>query len=192
MTNPNYILPSSTVPISGRLTLTQFIQTVFVGISGLPGPLVRPKWQPEPPKQPDILTNWIAIGIDVVSPDANGYLWANAEDQVYYQRMELLEIGCSIYGPQALEIYGVIRDGFQIPSNLYALRSAFMGFVEVSPARKIPDLINERFINRVQASVFLRREIQRDYPILTLVSASGTIYTDMYVNDEQYLLDWET
>lgn len=189
MTVP-YLQPTSTLPIPGGLTLTQFIQTVFVGISALPGTLVRPKWQPEPPKQPDIYANWMAIGIDVASPDANAYVWPNQAGSTQSQRHETLEVGCAIYGPDALETYGLIRDGFQIPQNLEGLRSANMGFVEISPARKIPELINERFINRVQTSVFLRREIQRIYPVLTLISASGVIHT--VIGDEDYLLDWTT
>ncbi len=186
----SYILPISTEPLPLGLTLTQFIQTVVVGISGLPGPLVRPMWQPEPPKQPDLSTNWMAIGIAVAAPDANSYVDVNSDGATISQRHETLEVACSIYGPDGLEIAGLLRDGFQIPTNLEALRTANMGFVEVSPARHVPDLVNERFINRVVMSIFLRREIQRVYPILTLVSASGRKHT--VVGDEEYLLNWST
>lgn len=183
-----YILPVSTEPLPRNLTLTQFIQTVFVGITGLPGNLVRPKWQVEPPKQPDLSVNWMALGVDVAAPDANAYVDTNTDGAVVSQRHETLEISSDIYGPDALEIAGLIRDGFQIPTNLEALFYANMGFVEVSPMRHIPDLINERFINRVVMSTFIRREIQRVYPIPTVLSASGVIhYTD---GDEEYLVDW--
>ena len=185
-----YLQPTSTSGFPQSLTLTQFIQTVMVGISALPGPLVRPKWQIEPPKQPDLSVNWMAIGVSVAVPDANSYVGSDEDGAVISQRHETLEISCSIYGPDAMETYGLIRDGFQIQPNLYALRSANMGFVEVSPARHIPDLVNGRFINRVEASVFLRRMIQRVYPIATLLSASGVIHT--VVGGEEYLLDWET
>jgi hypothetical protein len=185
-----YVLPGTTVPIPNKLTLTQFIQTVFVGITGIPGPLVRPEWQPEMPKQPDIQINWMALGITVAAPDANGYSGTNEDDEYVYQRHETLEIACAIYGPQALENYGLIRDGFQIFQNLAALRTANMGFVEVGPARKLPELINGRWINRVQTSVFLRREVQRTYPIPTLLSANGTIFT--VLGNEDYLLEWGT
>ncbi len=185
-----YKLPTFTEPIPGGLTLTQFIQTVMVGISGLPGTLVRPMWQPEPPKQPDLSVNWMAMGISVAVPDANSYVDVNSDGATVSQRHETLEVQCSIYGPAALETYGLIRDGFQIQPNLDGLRSANMGFVEVGPARRVPDLVNERFIDRVQTSVFLRREIQRIYPILTLVSAHGVIHT--VLGNEEYLLDWVT
>lgn len=186
----NYIQPSSTVPIPGGLTLNQFLQTVMVGISGLPGTLVRPAWQVQPPKQADLTINWMAFGIASLTPDANGYLDVNNLDETESQRHELMEIECSIYGPDAIENYGILRDGFQIPNNLEGLRSANMGFVEIGPARHVPDFVNERFINRVQTAVILRREIQRVYPILTLLSARGTIHT--VTGGEPYLLDWDT
>lgn len=180
-----YILPSLTEGLPGGLTLIQFIQTIFVGLTGLPGSLVRPKWQVEPPKQPDILTNWMALGVDVAAPDANSYVDTNEAGAVVSQRHETLEISCDIYGPDALETAGLIRDGFQIQTNLEALTLANMGFVEVSPMRHLPDLVNERYINRVIMGVFIRREIQRVYPVPTVVSANGTIYTG------GYSVDWD-
>lgn len=187
MTQP-YLQPTQTTPLPLGLTLAQFIQTVMVGVSGLPGPLVRPKWQVAPPKQPDIATNWMAIGIDVSTPDANAYIAENDSEQVVSQRTETLEVSCSIYGPAALDIYGLIRDGFQIPNNLFALYNANMGFVEVTAGQHVPDLINERFIDRIVTSVVLRRIVQRVYPIHSIASATGTIYT--VLGTEPYLLDF--
>lgn len=183
-----YIRPNYTKPLPQGLSLTQFLQTVFVGVSGLPGPLVRPKWQAEPPKQPDLVTDWMAFGVDLATPDANAFVGVDDDDRTISQRHEILEVGCHIYGPNALDTYGLIRDGLQIPTNLEALRYANMGFVEVTTGRHVPDLVHERFIDRVVTSVFFRREIQRRYPIVTLVSARGTIHTVM--GDEPYLLAW--
>lgn len=190
MTTPGYLLPQSTLPLPKNLNLTQFIQTVLVGVSGLPGTLVRPKWQTEPPKQPDIEVDWMAFGIEIATPDANGYLAVNIDGSSDSQRHEDLEVSCDIYGPQALAIAGIIRDGFQVPQNRDALFVANMGFVNVSGARRIPDLVNERFINRRVMSVFLRREIQRTYAIPTLLSANGTIYT--VTGNEEFLLPFNT
>lgn len=186
----SYIQPGFTEPLPKNLSLVQFIQTVMVGVSALPGQLVRPKWQVAPPKNPDLSVNWMAIGVDVAAPDANAYVATYPDGTTNMQRHETLEVSCSIYGPAALETYGLIRDGFQIQSNLEGLRSANMGFVEIAPARHIPDLVNERFIDRYVTSVFLRREIQRVYPILTILSASGVIHT--VIGNEEYLLDWKT
>jgi hypothetical protein len=190
-----YVLPTSTTPVSPKLTFNQFLQTVFVGITGLPGTMVRPKWQAEPPDQPDISVDWMAIGVETASPDANGYFWQSSSmsnGPSVSLRHELLEVSVAIYGPNDFKTYGYLRDGFQIPQNLFALRSALMGFVEIGPARHVPDLVHERYIQRIQASVFLRREVQRFYAVPSLVSASGVIDTDTFVNGVQLSETWST
>ena len=177
MSSPQpYVRPPGFPSYGPGFTLTQFLQTVFTGISGLPGDLVRPMWQPEPPKQPDLYTNWIAIGIKSSTPDANSYVGPNSQGILESQRHEKLEVSCDIYGPNDIEISDLIRDGFQIQTNLEALQLANMGFVEVSQAQRVPDFVNERWIDRVNMSVFLRREVQRTYPVPTILSASGTLY----------------
>jgi hypothetical protein len=167
-----YVLPTQTTPPPNGLTLEQFLQTVVVGISGLPGNMVRPKWQVAPPKQPDLDVNWIGMGVDASTPNANAYLTEdNSGLSFTSQRIERLDIGLSIYGPSALSIYGLIRDGFQIPNNLFQLYNAAMGFIEVTVGQHVPDLVNERFINRVVTTVSLVRLVQRFYGVPSIVAA---------------------
>lgn len=172
--------PTPSTPLPGLLTLNQFIQMVLVGISSLPGPLVRPAWQPKPPKQPDIETNWLAFGIKEVEPDGadNAYVgYDNSSPPIpITQRQQIMEVELSVYGPAALENTELIRDGFQLTQNLEGLKSANMGYAYSGKAVHMPDLINERWFNRMVMSIFLRRQVQRNYPILTILSANGTIY----------------
>jgi hypothetical protein len=173
---PPYVAPLPGTGLPKGLSLDVFLQTVIVGISGLPGTLVRPKWQVEPPKNPPITTDWLAMGTSVAQPDASAYVGLNGSGQVTTQRHEVLEVPLSIYGPNMYDTYGLLRDGFQLPQNRIALFQANMAFTEITAGRRIPDLVNQRWVDRVECSVFLRREIQRTYPILTFTSASGTIY----------------
>lgn len=188
-----YVQPKpggSTPKFPRDLNLTQFIQTVIVGVSDLDGTMVRPKWQVAPPKQPDIDQNWIGFGVDLLTPDTYQFLGMDGAGVTTTQRQEGVEVGLSIYGPSGLEIAGLIIDGLQIPQNLEALRAANMGFQESSQPRQVPDLVNERWIARVELGLKFRRQITRTYPIVSILSATGRIHS--VVGNEQYLLDWST
>lgn len=171
-----YLEAAPSDPIPNHLTFEQFLQTVFVGVSGLPGELVRTKWQVNPPKQPDIFINWLSIGLMEDDADTFAYNSINSSNVNVFQRMEALTVQCSFYGPDSLEVGKLVRDGFQIGQNREALQSAKMDFVSTGKMVRAPDLIDERWVNRWEMSVYLRREILRTYPLLTFLSASGTLY----------------
>lgn len=158
-------------------SLTQFIQTALTGISGLSGDLVRPKWQKNPPKQPDIDVNWMAFALVQNKSDTNAYTTLNPDGSYNLQRMEDLEVQCAFFGEDAADVAAATRDGFQIAQNLEALQFAKMGFVNTNQMVHVPDLVNERWVDRYEMSVFLRREILRVYPILTFASFRGFIET---------------
>lgn len=185
-----YLLPKTTEKPPGNLTLMQFLQTVVVGVSGLPGSMVRPKWQVAPPKQPDIIDNWAAIGIKALTPSPNSYVGLDEDDNNVSYRQETIDLSCSLYGPDAVELSSLIRDGFQIQQNLEALTLANMGFVETTPALHIPDLVNGRFLNRLEMSIILRRQVRRTYSILPILSANGTVHTAL--GSEEYLMDFNS
>lgn len=170
-----------------NLTFVQFIQSVLVGLSGFDGTLVRPEWQKQPPKQPDIDTNWLAFGLGEAAPDHNAYVDFDANNNPILQRNELIPIQVSVYGPAAYDNIGMIRDGFQLTQNLQALRTAKVGFAYDTPAKHVPDFFNERWYERWITEFYVRRQIQRSYPILNFVSASGTIYTQTAANPNAQL-----
>ncbi len=183
-----YVQPFPLAKFPQGLNFRQFLQTVMVGVSGLPGDLVRPQWQPEPPPNPDISVNWMAMGITTVAPNYNAYVGLNSDGQVITDRHEDIEVALSIYGPDNLETYGILQDGFQLPQNRILLTQVNMGFTEMTAGLHVPDLVNQRWIDRIQCSVFFRREILRTYPLLWFVSSSGTI--SVSDTDPQYNLDW--
>lgn len=174
-----YLSPTPSALFPGGLTLTQFIQTVLVGISGLAKPMVRPAWQVAPPEQPDLSVNWLAFALEVTNPDTFAYTELEEDGSYSLQRQQQIEIKCSFYGPDAMENSAILQDGFQITQNLEVLQASKMGFGYSTQGLNMPDLVNERWIPRVIMSVFLRREIERTYPVLGLLSAEGTIHTEL-------------
>lgn len=185
-----YLAPTSKPFVPRNLNLEQFIQSVIVGITSYPGTLVRPKWQAAPPKQPDLSIDWIAYGISIIGSDANAYVWLDSHDVTNLNRQESIEVQCAFYGPHAIDNITIFRDGFQIQQNLDALRFAKMGFKEISPANRGPDLVNERWVERYETTLILVRQVLRSYPILSFASASGTIHT--VIGNDPTNLPWQS
>lgn len=185
-----YLDPTTTQALPGNLTLTQFIQTVLVALSDLPGAFVRPKFQIEPPKQPDATVNWLAFAIVDSNPDTNASVSIDENGVTTLRRQREFEVQCSFYGPAALDIAELVADGFQLQQNVEALRAANMGYGYIDRARRVPDLVNERWIDRWEQTVYLRRQTKRVYPVLSILSASGTIHS--FTGNEEYLANWQT
>ncbi|WP_217284496.1 phage neck terminator protein [Pseudomonas nitroreducens] len=65
-----YLTPAG-APTPADEALEDILQPMVVGITGLPGKMVRPRWQPGNPKQPEPNVNWCAIGVMHTKQDAN-------------------------------------------------------------------------------------------------------------------------
>ena len=168
-------LTPTTGPLDDQ-ALRRFLQAMIAGVTGLDGSLVRPLWQSNPPKQPDISTNWIAFGITEQRPDANPFHKSNGNGSgAIVIRHEELDVRCSCYGPDCTKYTGHLREALYLAQNRENLFSAGMGLVGFSDTVHAPELINERFFDRADITMTLRREIRREYPILNFVGAYGTI-----------------
>jgi len=196
-----YLLPSTPTvqnpPILEDAVFDTFIQNLVVGITGLPGNLIFPRWQVTPPNLPSITTNWAAIGVQEeqadtfvyeahnpvtpgapfppapnppVTPPANGY-----DVQIYH---EVVTILCSFYGPNARSYAKLLRDGLAVAQNREVLQLAGMGLVSVGKVLAVPSIVNTQWYYRVDLPVVIRREIVRNYPILNIVSSQITITSD--------------
>lgn len=172
-----YLNNPVTPDLPGELTLAQFIQTALAGVSGLDGTLVRPSWQRNPPKPPDIDVNWLAFQIQQGTSDANAFVGTDSSGTTTLQRHETLRLNLSFYGPDAYDMAGMVRDGFQLSQNREALTTAKMGFVSATDAMHMPDLVNELWRDRWTMQMDLRRMNIRVYPILTFASMAGTVTT---------------
>lgn len=171
-----YLSPVSSRPVEDD-AFEDFIGNVVAGITGLARALVRPRWQPKPPPHPPITTNWCAIGITTIVSDYGTVSLHNpagqgADEQ---QRHDTVDLLASFYGPGAYSLASRLRDGLMVSQNRAAMRSAGINLLESTRIRPASDLLNERFIRRVDLEISLRRAFVRTYPILNVLSVSGVI-----------------
>jgi hypothetical protein len=176
-----FLQSDGSLPVLGGQNLENYLQQYVAGVSYLDGPMVRPRWQPEPPNLPDYGVDWAAVGVMRHRPVGTyPAVIHHREDQGHdeMQRHEELDILCSFYGENA-DIYAEnFHDGLMIWQNISVLRLSGMALVEVSDSTRNPELIRERWWNRIDKPLVLRRIIRRNYPVLNVLSAEAWVNTD--------------
>jgi len=134
-----YLVPSSPPPLEDS-ALDAILQGVVVGITGLPGTMVSPRWQPVVRKQPEAVVDWCAIGVVSETPEFSAYTrhWpgepSDPDDragQGYDEqiRHETLEVMASFYGPNSRGNANMFRAGLAVAQNREALYFQNMNFV---------------------------------------------------------------
>lgn len=175
-----YLSPAVVSPPLEDDALTAIFQQMIVGITALPGNMVRPRWQPNPPKQPEPNVNWCALGISVQTLDDGPAIVHNGagSGSDTYIRHEQIDVLASFYGPAAMQNAQLLSDGLAIPQNLEQLKAQDMNSVDTGPIRSAPDLINEQWVRRYDIELTFRRKITRSYSVLNILTAQGTVQTN--------------
>lgn len=159
-----------------NLDFRRFIGTMLVGLSGLATNLVRPAWQPNPAPVPDIETDWMAFGQTSRRTDMYPFVIEDENEtgaeQIRHEENDFL---LTFYGPNCLGNAAELRDATDITQNQEALSLAGMAIVDYTDITHAPELVNERWFDRCDMTITIRREIRRQYTILTFVSANGVI-----------------
>lgn len=170
-----YLQPTGTAPPED-VALDAIFQQLVVGLTGLPGNMVRPRWQATVPKQPDPATNWCAIGVTGIEHDANAYEQHNpaGNGSDTFIRHEMLTVLCSFYGANALNYAAQARDGMYVAQNNATLDQYEMGLVDVGSLVTAPELVNQQWIRRFDLGMRIRRRVVRTYPVLNILSAQAT------------------
>lgn len=173
-----YLTPTSE-PLQD-VSLDQFLQVFVVGLCGLPGQLVRPRWQPEPPNLPAFGTDWVACGVHSTDRETFGYVkhFGDGDGHEEVWQHEVVNFLCSFYGPNAWNFAGRLAQGIMLSQNREALFLAEMGVVEVTSPIAAPELTKNKWMHRVDETLRVRRKIVRSYSIYNLLSANGTFITD--------------
>lgn len=182
-----YLAPGP--PPAYDTALEDIFQAVCVGISGLPGNMVRPKWQPQPANSPDQSANWAAVGVEIKARqwdavqehDPNA---AGGDGESTISGNELLQVTFSFYGPGSQGFATILRDGMSVTQNRDALVAQGIKFVEFMEPVNLPALLKDSWGRRVDLKAHFTRIVQRTYSIRNFASASGTI------DNERYITPW--
>lgn len=177
-----YILPAGSYAPLEDDVLAAALQSMVVGITGLPGDMVRPRWQPVVPKQPDVGTDWCAIGVS--SSDRTDYPVDEhvgaGDGSDTLTRWEDFTMLASFYGPHAMNFADLLRDGLYIAQNREAIQLDGMDLIDAGTRLTAPDLVNQQWIRRYDLPVRMRRKTVRSYPVLNLLSGSTVLVTDSH------------
>lgn len=184
-----YIVPVAPAPLDDA-ALEDLFHDVIQGLLGFTdGKLIRPRFQPNPPNMPGFDEDWVSFSITPERRDFSPYLRHTPEDNdgagsttsEQDQRFTML---LSFYGPNAGMYQGLFEDGIKIEQNREALDAAGIAWQGNGDSFRLPALMKERWVNRLDQRAYFSRRIIRTYPVLSLASASVRS-----LDNEQYLTD---
>jgi hypothetical protein len=167
--------------------LDRILQGLVAGVTGLPGPMVRPRWQPKTNPAPEPNVNWCSIGVieETASPfgaeqhigrddsgdNPDGY----SKTRDYVQ----LRVLASFYGPNARGNAGLLRSGLLVAQNRETLYGTGMALVRAPEGgRMVPEIDNNQTQRRFDIELRFNRVIRRTWAIKDLLEAQGQVKTD--------------
>lgn len=161
------------IPASGAVPHDQELEDIFqgliVGVSSLPGVMVRPRWQNAPPPMPKISENWCAFGMKNTRSDDGPYFEQNEEDMDSI-RHESIDLLLSFYGPQGQHFANLFKDGLGIPQNIAQIRAHKIKFTGCSEILTAPDFLNNQYVHRYDMTATFNRQVKRSYAVKSFKS----------------------
>jgi hypothetical protein len=176
-TTPGFLGPEATPQPIDDDKYDDFLQALVAGVTGMDPTMVRPRWQNEPPNLPDLNSDWVAVGVTETRVDPNPWIGHSdaGEGDDLLQEHEISVVLCTFYGPNAGLYASYLRRGLYVWQNRAVLRANAVGLVETTELARVPEIIQNIWINRIDVNLILRREIRYNYPVRTLLRAQGEI-----------------
>jgi len=161
--------------------LIDAMQATVVGCTGLPGELVRPRDQPEPPNLPDFSLNWASLGLSVTDSDVFAYIRQIDDENIELEHDQEITLLAIFYGTQAQSYVGLLRDGLQIEQNRFPLGALGVKLVSTGRERHIPALLKEIWQQRYDLPVVWRRRVRRVYKSASVIGANIGLDNEYYI-----------
>ena len=174
-----YLGPTSAPP-ADDLDLDTLIGTLIAGVTGLPGDMVRPRWQETQPRIPGVRETWVAVGVTVTTADDTPAQIHHGEGDglTVLRTFYRLDVLASFYGPKGDAYAKLTRDGLYVDQNREAMRANGLNLVGFEPIRRIPEIIATGARRKSDLAFRLTQGVERTYPILNITSAAGTIQAE--------------
>ncbi|QNH50351.1 hypothetical protein HWI77_11555 [Acinetobacter venetianus] len=163
-----YITPSGGSAYDQELE--DIFQAFIVGITSLPGLMVRPRFQKDPPPMPAIGADWCAFAVKSIIPDDSPY-FDQKDETMDSIRHEELTLFLSFYGDHGQSIANVLKDGLAIPQNIAQLKAQQIKFISTGEIITAPDFLNNQYVHRYDLTAVFKRKTSRTFAVKSLVDA---------------------
>ncbi|WP_423854275.1 phage neck terminator protein [Acinetobacter guillouiae] len=150
--------------------LEDIFQAFIVGITSLPGLMVRPRFQKDPPPMPAIGVDWCAFAVKSIIPDDGPY-FDQQDETMDSIRHEELTLFLSFYGDHGQSIANVLKDGLAIPQNIAQLKAQQIKFISTGEIITAPDFLNNQYVHRYDLTAVFKRKTSRTFAVKSLVDA---------------------
>lgn len=164
------------LPLGGGLTARaqeDALHDTLAALAGLPGAMVRPRWQPSPPRQPASHEDWCAFG--TLDEQPQGHQLVHGDDAAVLHAESRLAALASFYGPGAAERARAVRLGLGVAQNRAALAAVGLVAVEAGAIVQAAALVGQTWVPRYDLAITLRRGDTVAVPIRNLAGLSGTL-----------------
>lgn len=183
-TAPGYLRPSVDATQADD-AMNDVLQRMVVGITGLPGAMVRPRFQRNPPDMPENEVDWCAIGaMDIEPPEGlpdrvHNPAGDGGAGTTTLSGIEVVNVLASFYGPNAMRYGTTLRDGLTLAQNQDELAvDGSFGLIWFGPLRLASGIQNTDFRARYDIAIRLRHRFERTYGVRNITEISGKIVTD--------------
>ena len=165
------LLPAQAAPDDEDF-LNSIFQDLIAAITGLPGSLVRVAFQPNPPQEPPVTTNWCGFNVSAEDGDCPSIEWHPKTQTYVYKIHDEITVHAMFYGPASRQYALQLRDGLRVPQNTEGLLTSAMRFRTSDRIRAVPEKVNQQWRRRHDISLRFRQEVVREYPVLSFLSAA--------------------
>ena len=167
------------------IPLEDIFQPAIVGITGLPGSLVRADFQVETSNLPSFDTDWCAFRVTVVSHDSDAHVKHDpilqSDGASTVSRDEELELKTMFYGPRGGMYLSRWVNGLSVDQNRWPLMQHGVKFRGVGRPANIPALLQNQWVRRVDLTTQFARRTHIIYPVRTVVGIDIDIDNERYI-----------